>query len=714
MIFSRNTETIKGGSFRDCKDLEEINLPENLITIEDEAFENCEGLKKIEIPESVTTVKNNAFRGCTNVGKIVIHGNITNGANIFTDVGTTAKDETGEALGLEAEFTEGVTVIGGNMFGRSVVKKIKFPSTLKEIGSSAFSECMNLEQIDLPESLEIVRQQAFNGCQKVSYLKINSDSCTYETSTYNSTRPAEVFGSFGRSEEIQEKGLTVEFGDTVKTIKGRNMGFKNTNLKNVIISSSVEKIDSYSFGNCNNLTTVTLPSKLKDIAGNAFANCKNLKEYIVSDENKDLSAKDGVLYGKDETELISYPAGKEDQTEFDMLSMNVDTIREGAFDGNTALKAIKIGDDVQTIGEEAFANVSDSLKLYVYKNSYADEYAKENEVPVEYLSEQNEEGTPVFRGASLSLAGTILINYYIELPENVKDGGVDFDLVDDSGKTKSKVTATLQDASKETITSGGKQYNCYLFSVSLTAKQMTDKVLAKAYATTEDGKEGATRKFYYSVEKYVSNKMKNTATKDSLKNVLASMVSYGAASQNYFGYNTQHLADRLLSDTNIVTEENKKKLDDTLAGYQKTKEQMQQYTRTITEIDNPKTKIAGIALDLKSAVSIRAIIPKSTASLDDKLAYTVGDGTVVKYLKLQNYDATYYYADITGIVAKNLDEMYHIYVCDASGNQISNIVNYGVMSYAAQKWESENETLVNLVKKLQIYNIAAQKYFESK
>ena len=117
---------------------------------------------------------------------------------------------------------------------------------------------------------------------------------------------------------------------------------------------------------------------------------------------------------------------------------------------------------------------------------------------------------------------------------------------------------------------------------------------------------------------------------------------------------------------------------------------------------------------MKSTVSIRVIVPKDTTSADNKIAYTVGDGTAVKYLKLQNYDATYYYADITGIVAKNLDDMYHIYVCDASGNQISNIVNYGVMSYAIQKWESENEDLVNLVKKLQVYNVAAQKYFESK
>ena len=735
--FSESIKSIKSSAFQDCEKLEKIDLTKGMEEIGDWAFAGCVKLNNITLGENITKIGYNAFAGCSGLKKVMMNARLENEQQAFWKAGTE---------GIDVVYGKGITKIG-SLFTKSTVRSVEIPEGVKTIGDSAFTDCEKLEKIELPESMEQVGQYAFEGCRGVSHLKIKSPNCIYDQS----------FGSFpGLGEKADN--LTVEFGEkvteiprlirmggNVKHIKfdgevekiGSSVFDGWSNIEEIEIPESVKEIGDWAFVGCvklsnitlgpnittvgygafyglTNLTTVTLPSKLKDIAGNAFANCKNLKEYIVSDENKDLSAKDGVLYGKDETELISYPAGKDDQTEFDMLSMNVDTIREGAFDGNTALKSVKIGDDVQTIGEEAFANVSDALTLHVYKNSYADEYAKENEVPVEYLSEEVEEGTPVFRGASLSLAGTILINYYIEFPEDVKDGRVEFDLVDDSGKTKSKVTATLKDASKETITSGGKQYEYYKYSVSLTAKQMADKVLAKAYATTADGKEVATRKFYYSVEKYVSNKMKNTATKDSLKNVLASMVNYGAAAQNYFAYNTQHLADKLLYDTTIVTDENKKKLDSTLEGYQKTKEQMQQYIRTITEVENPKTRIAGIALDLKSTVSIRVIVPKDTTSADNKIAYTVGDGTAVKYLKLQNYDATYYYADITGIVAKNLDDMYHIYVCDASGNQISNIVNYGVMSYAIQKWESENEDLVNLVKKLQVYNVAAQKYFESK
>ena len=735
--FSESIKSIKSSAFQDCEKLEKIDLTKGMEEIGDWAFAGCVKLSNITLGENITKIGYNAFAGCSGLKKVMMNARLENEQQAFWKAGTE---------GIDVVYGKGITKIG-SLFTKSTVRSVEIPEGVKTIGDSAFTDCEKLERIELPESMEQVDQYAFEGCRGVSHLKIKSPNCIYD----------QTFGSFpGLGEKVDN--LTVEFGEKVTEIPrlirmGGNVKHVKfdgevekigdsvfdgwSNIEEIEIPESVKEIGDWAFVGCvklsnitlgpnittvgygafyglTNLTTVTLPSKLKDIAGNAFANCKNLKEYIVSDENKDLSAKDGVLYGKDETELISYPAGKDDQTEFDMLSMNVDTIREGAFDGNTALKSVKIGDDVQTIGEEAFANVSDALTLHVYKNSYADEYAKENEVPVEYLSEEVEEGTPVFRGASLSLAGTILINYYIEFPEDVKDGRVEFDLVDDSGKTKSKVTATLKDASKETITSGGKQYEYYKYSVSLTAKQMADKVLAKAYATTADGKEVATRKFYYSVEKYVSNKMKNTATKDSLKNVLASMVNYGAAAQNYFAYNTQHLADKLLYDTTIVTDENKKKLDSTLEGYQKTKEQMQQYIRTITEVENPKTRIAGIALDLKSTVSIRVIVPKDTTSADNKIAYTVGDGTAVKYLKLQNYDATYYYADITGIVAKNLDDMYHIYVCDASGNQISNIVNYGVMSYAIQKWESENEDLVNLVKKLQVYNVAAQKYFESK
>ena len=733
--FDGKIKKIGNYAFYGWSNLGEIELPESVEEIGNGAFIDCAKLSSITVGENVTKIGSAAFNGCRGLKKVIMNARLEEENAAFETAGN------GE---MEVIYGQGITKIG-RLFCGSKIQKVEIPEGVETIEESAFKSCKNLKQIELPESITKIGQDAFRDCTGVSYIKIGSPKCEYASGFG-------VFSGMGSSE-----GVTVEFGEKVteiprlmlgaqvKTVKfdgkikkiGNYAFYGWSNLGEIELPESVEEIGNGAFVGCaklssitlgsnittigynafyglTNLTTVTLPSKLKDIAGNAFANCKNLKEYIVSDENKDLSAKDGVLYGKDETELISYPAGKDDQTEFDMLSMNVDTIREGAFDGNTALKSVKIGDDVQTIGEEAFANVSDALTLHVYKNSYADEYAKENEVPVEYLSEEVEEGTPVFRGASLSLAGTILINYYIEFPEDVKDGRVEFDLVDDSGKTKSKVTATLKDASKETITSGGKQYEYYKYSVSLTAKQMADKVLAKAYATTADGKEVATRKFYYSVEKYVSNKMKNTATKDSLKNVLASMVNYGAAAQNYFAYNTQHLADKLLYDTTIVTDENKKKLDSTLEGYQKTKEQMQQYIRTITEVENPKTRIAGIALDLKSTVSIRVIVPKDTTSADNKIAYTVGDGTAVKYLKLQNYDATYYYADITGIVAKNLDDMYHIYVCDASGNQISNIVNYGVMSYAIQKWESENEDLVNLVKKLQVYNVAAQKYFESK
>ena len=733
--FDGTVKKIGNYAFYGWSNLGEIELPESVEEIGNGAFIDCAKLSSITVGENVTKIGSAAFNGCRGLKKVIMNARLEEENAAFETAGN------GE---MEVIYGQGITKIG-RLFCGSKIQKVEIPEGVETIEESAFKSCKSLKQIELPESITKIGQDAFRDCTGVSYIKIGSPKCEYASGFG-------VFSGMGSSE-----GVTVEFGEKVteiprlmlgaqvKTVKfdgkvkkiGNYAFYGWSNLGEIELPESVEEIGNGAFVGCaklssitlgsnittigynafyglTNLTTVTLPSKLKDIAGNAFANCKNLKEYIVSDENKDLSAKDGVLYGKDETELISYPAGKDDQTEFDMLSMNVDTIREGAFDGNTALKSVKIGDDVQTIGEEAFANVSDALTLHVYKNSYADEYAKENEVPVEYLSEEVEEGTPVFRGASLSLAGTILINYYIEFPEDVKDGRVEFDLVDDSGKTKSKVTATLKDASKETITSGGKQYEYYKYSVSLTAKQMADKVLAKAYATTADGKEVATRKFYYSVEKYVSNKMKNTATKDSLKNVLASMVNYGAAAQNYFAYNTQHLADKLLYDTTIVTDENKKKLDSTLEGYQKTKEQMQQYIRTITEVENPKTRIAGIALDLKSTVSIRVIVPKDITSADNKIAYTVGDGTAVKYLKLQNYDATYYYADITGIVAKNLDDMYHIYVCDASGNQISNIVNYGVMSYAIQKWESENEDLVNLVKKLQVYNVAAQKYFESK
>ena len=96
----------------------------------------------------------------------------------------------------------------------------------------------------------------------------------------------------------------------------------------------------------------------------------------------------------------------------------------------------------------------------------------------------------------------------------------------------------------KTVTLGGT--DGYVFEYSgLMAAELTENIYARAYYKDADGNEYYSRVVKYSVLQYACNKlgMTGTATKDGkLKNLLESLLRYGAAAQESFGVNTDRLA----------------------------------------------------------------------------------------------------------------------------------------------------------------------------
>ena len=66
-----------------------------------------------------------------------------------------------EALGTDEYLHDGGMYCG--VFEESVVKHVGFPSTLKRIEYSAFKNCKNLKDVQLPEQLEAIGLYAFSG-----------------------------------------------------------------------------------------------------------------------------------------------------------------------------------------------------------------------------------------------------------------------------------------------------------------------------------------------------------------------------------------------------------------------------------------------------------------------------------------------------------------------------------------------------------------------
>lgn len=117
--------------------------------------------------------------------------------------------------------------------------------------------------------------------------------------------------------EIGEKaffsstGMTeVRLPHTLKKI-GDNAFALCFSLRRITIPESVEHIGTGAFQSCNGPDTLHIPATVTHIGQNAFGAMKNLKWLEVAPANPNYTTVDGVLFNRSQTEIISFPAGRE-------------------------------------------------------------------------------------------------------------------------------------------------------------------------------------------------------------------------------------------------------------------------------------------------------------------------------------------------------------------------------------------------------------------
>jgi len=84
-------------------------------------------------------------------------------------------------------------------------------------------------------------------------------------------------------------------------------------LRSVTIPEGITGIDSFTFFDCNHLENVHLPKSMENFWGGCFASCNSLKAVTVDPDNPWFCSVDGVVYTKDQKELVFYPPGKSDE-----------------------------------------------------------------------------------------------------------------------------------------------------------------------------------------------------------------------------------------------------------------------------------------------------------------------------------------------------------------------------------------------------------------
>ncbi|MGM9947391.1 leucine-rich repeat domain-containing protein [Floccifex sp.] len=147
-----------------------------------------------------------------------------------------------------------------------------------------------------------------------------------------------------------------------------------SNLSNVTIENGVGSIGNAAFQSCTSLTKITIPASVTFIDSTAFNGCTSLTNIQVDVNNINYSSQDGILFNKNQTELIRYPQGKAvasytipdtvtsigycaffrcDKLTNITIPNSVTSIGIVAF-GSCAFTSITIPNSVTTIGESAF------------------------------------------------------------------------------------------------------------------------------------------------------------------------------------------------------------------------------------------------------------------------------------------------------------------------------------------------------------------------
>ena len=251
----------------------------------------------------------------------------------YTDeYGTTFSDDRKRLIKFNSSWNDysvpdGTEVIAVNAFkGNQTIRTLYLPSSIKLIESGALEKCKiaeihytgNIEQwlqITWKSYFDQGYKLYFNGSQLVesiiipeSISVIKSQAFYYCTSLHS-----------------------VIFNKNIKIIESN--AFNKSGLQGIIsIPRLCERIGIHAFFNCSGITKVKIPESTKEIGYGAFSACYGLKEFTVASDNSYyLSDRIGLYSQKKSSEihessltLIALASGNKEKYRLDMRTSSID------------------------------------------------------------------------------------------------------------------------------------------------------------------------------------------------------------------------------------------------------------------------------------------------------------------------------------------------------------------------------------------------------
>ena len=233
------------------------------------------------------------------------------------------------------------------------VTEIEFSEGFKEISENSLRKPKTLQKIIIPASCEKVGKGCFLDCPALTTFEVKTGNMNYKTSD------GSLLSSDGKKLVYVPAGKTGDYS----------------------VPNNVEEIMPSAFSNCKNMTKITIPTSVTKISEESEYPSFNGSgtHFTVVGGNNNFCDKNGLLCNKSGTKLLHVPF-KYDKLEDEVKLTIPDGITEvaqnaavgsylkqldlnqtkiignNAFHSCSALESVKIGKDVEKIGQGAFTN----------------------------------------------------------------------------------------------------------------------------------------------------------------------------------------------------------------------------------------------------------------------------------------------------------------------------------------------------------------------
>ena len=267
-------------------------------------------------PPSVTKENiSEVIAALTEDSTIVLTGELTD--SDLAAIATAIKNSTYK-VNLDLSQATGITSIPDSTFYYcKKLSGITIPDSVTSIGNNAFNECTSLSSVNIPDSVTSIGSSTFYRCTSLSSVNI-PDSVTsigswafYDCTSLSSvTIPDSVTDIGDYAFQGCNSLSSVTIPDSITSI-GYRAFYCCLSLSSVTIPDSVTYIGDEAFFLCISLSSITISDSVTSIGECAFGNCTSLESINVDSNNRIYSSIDGVLFNKDATAIITYPAGKQ-------------------------------------------------------------------------------------------------------------------------------------------------------------------------------------------------------------------------------------------------------------------------------------------------------------------------------------------------------------------------------------------------------------------